>query len=308
MHNTHQVQIAQVNQVNKYFGEKQVLNDVNMSLYEGEVLAILGPNGAGKTTLINLMLGRLSLSAGTMEIFGRQPGDIQVKRLCGTMLQVSSLPDMSTVAEHIQLFQSYYADPMAYDDVIALSGLEKVQDQYSKNLSGGQKQRLLFALAICGNPQLLFLDEPSVGMDINARKSLWKTIIDLKNKGKTIVLTTHYLEEADQLADRIVMLNQGQVIYHGTPDDVKSRINRRKICFVSTDTIDQFVDLAPGDVIESSGKFFYIHSDDPVATLKKLFDKTDNITDLSITAAALEDAFILLNETSKPRKSSVIQF
>lgn len=296
MHSTHQPQIAQVNQVHKYFGDKQALNNVSMSLHEGEVLAVLGPNGAGKTTLINLMLGRLSLSSGTMQIMGHQPGDIHVKRLCGTMLQVSSLPDMSTVAEHIQLFQSYYADPMSYDDVIALSGLQEIQDQYSKNLSGGQKQRLLFALAICGNPQLLFLDEPSVGMDISARKALWKTIIDLKNKGKTIVLTTHYLEEADQLADRIVMLNQGKVIYEGTPDDVKSTINRRKICFTSTDHIDQFVDLAPGDVIECSGKYFHIHSDDPVATLKKLFDRNENIADLSITAAALEDAFILLNQ------------
>ena len=293
--NQHQ-QIASIEHVSKVFADKKALNDVSMTLYKGEVLAVLGPNGAGKTTLIHLMLGKLSTTSGTMSLLNHQPGELALKRQCGTMLQVSNLPDMSTVKEHIQLFSSYYANPIPFDEVMALSGLTAQCDEYTKNLSGGQKQRLLFALAICGDPQLLFLDEPSVAMDVEARKKLWAVITDLKNRGKTIVLTTHYLEEADQLADRIVMLNKGRIIHQGSPQEIKSRINRRTIRFSSAQPISQFVELAVNDDIERRGNFYHIHSDDPVATLKKVFAITEDIIDLSVSAAALEEAFILLNK------------
>ena len=168
--------IASIRGVTKRFDDKLVLNNVDLDLFEGEVLSVLGPNGAGKTTLISTMLGRLSLDSGDISLFGNRPGALEVKRQCGAMLQVSGLPDMSTIKEHITLFQSYYVNPMDYDLVMAFSGLKDIENQYSKTLSGGQKQRLLFALAICGNPKLLFLDEPTVGMDITARKSLWEAI------------------------------------------------------------------------------------------------------------------------------------
>lgn len=147
------------------------------------------------------------------------------------MLQVSGLPEMSTVKEHIQLFSSYYKKPMPYEQVLAYSGLKEIENQLSKTLSGGQKQRLLFALAICGNPKLLFLDEPTVGMDITARKSLWKAIKALKAQDTSILLTTHYLEEAEQLSDRIIMLNHGRVIREGTSVAIKSQISTKRIRF-----------------------------------------------------------------------------
>jgi len=299
MQQNRQVKIASINNVSKKFQEKYALIDVSMDIYQGEVLSILGSNGAGKTTLINMMLGRLSLKEGEITIFGLQPGTLELKRQCGAMLQVSGLPDMLTVKEHIQLFQSYYAIPMQYDKVIELAGLEAIQNQYSKNLSGGQKQRLLFALSICGNPRLLFLDEPSVGMDINARKSLWRTITELKKQGTSIVLTTHYLQEADQLSDRIIMLNQGRIIHQGTPNEIKSSINSRKISFISSASIDQFVNLQSDNTIEYSGKYYEIQSTDTVQTLKQIFAITDDISDLSVTGAALEDAFLLLNKKSE---------
>ncbi|MBL4661666.1 MAG: ABC transporter ATP-binding protein [Alcanivoracaceae bacterium] len=299
MQQNRQIKIASINNVSKKFQEKYALIDVSMDIYQGEVLSILGPNGAGKTTLINMMLGRLSLKEGEIAIFGLQPGVIELKRQCGAMLQVSGLPDMLTVKEHVQLFQSYYTTPMQYDKVIELAGLESIQNQYSKNLSGGQKQRLLFALSICGNPRLLFLDEPSVGMDINARKSLWRTITELKKQGTSIVLTTHYLQEADQLSDRIIMLNQGRIIHQGTPNEIKSSINSRKISFISSASIDQFVNLQSDNTIECSGKYYEIQSTDTVQTLKQIFAITDDISDLSVTRAALEDAFLLLNKESE---------
>ena len=185
--------VACINKVSKSFVDKKSSNtkavdNVSFDLHQGEVLSILGPNGAGKTTLINMMLGRLSLSEGQMDLLGYIPGKIELKRLCGAMLQVSGVPDMSTVKEHIQLFQCYYSNPMAYKKIIELAGLQDIQNNYCKNLSGGQKQRLLFALSICGNPKILFLDEPSVGMDIKSRKSLWNTINELKNNGTSLSL------------------------------------------------------------------------------------------------------------------------
>ena len=148
--------IASLKNISKYFGKEQVLRDISLDIYLGEVLSILGPNGAGKTTLINIMLGRYSLLAGEVSIFDYSPGDIQLKRKCGAMLQISGLPDMSTIKEQIQLFSSYYAQPMAYHQIMALTGLKEIENQFCKNLSGGQKQRLLFALSICGAPKLLF--------------------------------------------------------------------------------------------------------------------------------------------------------
>jgi len=299
-----QIKIASIKQASKVFDKKYALKDITLNIYQGEVLAILGPNGAGKTTLINLMLGRLSLSSGDINILGYQPGDIALKRLSGAMLQVAKLPDMSTIKEHIELFQSYYVTPMPYQQVIALAGLTEIENSLSKNLSGGQKQRLLFALSICGNPKLLFLDEPSVGMDINARKSLWQAITALKQQGTSVILTTHYLEEADQLSDRIIMINQGCIIEQGSPSVIKSRVNSKLIRFFSTDKISHFSALSTVKHIEKSGKYYEIQSNYPENTLKELFAMNTDIADISITGADLEEAFILINEDAELDKSA----
>ena len=280
------------------------LSDVSFDIYRGEILSILGPNGAGKTTLINMMLGQLSLSSGDMKLLGCRPGEIELKRQCGAMLQVSGLPDMSTVKEHIQLFRSYYANPMSYAKVIDIAGLAEIENKYSKNISGGQKQRLLFGLAICGNPKLLFLDEPTVGLDISARRSLWQAITDLKDKGCSIVLTTHYLEEADQLSDRIIMLNQGRVIKTGTPTEIKSQIDSKIIRFSASSELHAIDSIASARSVivktNSSGEQRYeIQSSNPVLTLRELFSMDLDIADLTVSGAALEDAFLSLNEITE---------
>jgi len=290
--------IAEIKQVCKDFDDKTVLSNIDLTLQQGELLAILGPNGAGKTTLINTLLGRLSLTRGEISLFGHPPGTMTVKRQTGAMLQVSALPDMSTIKEHIQLFQSYYPNPMAYEQVIAFAGLKDIENQYSKILSGGQKQRLLFALAICGNPKLLFLDEPTVGMDITARKSLWQAIEKLKSQGTSILLTTHYLEEADQLSDRIVMLNRGNIVREGTAEEIKSQINTKKIRFNSTTNIAVLSALKTVSKVSQLNKpdnYFELESSCVEKTIQEIFQMQLPINDLTIIGAALEDAFELIN-------------
>jgi len=307
--------VVSVINVSKFYGSnsldsKKVLSEVNLDIFEGEILAILGPNGAGKTTLINMMLGRLSLSSGEISLLGHQPGNIELKRQCGAMLQVSSLPDMSTVREHIELFQSYYTNPMDYSQVIEFAQLSELESKYSRDLSGGQKQRLLFALSICGNPKLLFLDEPTVGLDISARRSLWKAIIELKHAGTSVVLTTHYLEEADHLSDRIVIINNGKVIKIGTPKEIKSEFNSKTIRFNSDVNAEVFSKLHAVKKVRTQQLAnqeiqIEIETSDPINTLKEIFSAELIITDLTIAGAALEDAFIKLNQKSKQHEGDL---
>ncbi|PCJ45437.1 MAG: ABC transporter [Gammaproteobacteria bacterium] len=290
--------IAVIENLSKYFKDTKALGNINLCIKSGQVTSILGPNGAGKTTLINILLGRLSASEGHVEIFSRAPGDIVVKRKCGAMLQVSSLPDTLTIKEHLELFQSYYSNPMDYQTLIELADLVDIEHRFSKNLSGGQKQKLLFALAICGNPKLLFLDEPSVGLDVKARKNLWKAINRLKQQGTGIVLTTHYLEEADHLSDHIVMLNNGQIIQEGTPEEIKQAVNFKKIIFKSSLPLSALSELEATTEVAKSGTYFEIKTTNTAASMKIIFDLVEDISELTITAAALEDAFIQLNEPS----------
>ncbi len=300
--------IASIQSVCKSFDDKQVLSNINLNLHQAEVLSVLGPNGAGKTTLINTMLGRLSLDSGEISLFGHPPGSMLVRRQSGAMLQVAGLPDMSTVKEHIELFRSYYAEPMSYDEVMEYAGLKDIENQYSKTLSGGQKQRLLFALAICGNPKLLFLDEPTVGMDITARKSLWKAIEALKAKGTSILLTTHYLEEADRLSDRIVMLSRGKIVREGSPAEIKSQINTKKIRFQSNVDIARLIALKHIDKATqpaADNGYFELESANAELALQALFEQQISIKDLTIVGAALEDAFELINDqTINPQQTT----
>ena len=287
--------IASINDVSKDYGSFRALDQVDLTVHSGEILSVLGPNGAGKTTLINLMLGRLSLATGKIDLFGLPPGSLALKRLCGAMLQVADLPETLTVKEHIQLFQSYYGEPMDYQQVVDYAGLSDIESKLTKGLSGGQKQRVLFALSICGNPRLLFLDEPTVGMDVEARHSLWEAIRNLKASGTSIILTTHYLEEADSLSDRIVMLNQGRIIQEGTPEQIKSQVNTQKIGFNSELDIAELASLNFVQKATKNNGRYELQSSNASGTLQHLLSKTQNVEQLTVTGAALEDAFLQLN-------------
>src|SRR5438445_2208716 len=230
--------VARIEAVSKNFGEVQALLDFNFSVRAGQLTALLGPNGAGKTTAIRLLLGLARPTSGRVSLFDKDPTEVATRMRVGAMLQVGRVPETLRVREHIDLFSSYYPNPLPISDTLAIAGITELRDRKFGDLSGGQKQRVLFALAICGNPDLLFLDEPTVGLDVEARHLLWDEIRKLLERGKTVVLTTHYLEEADALADRIGVINKGSIIAEGTPAQIKSLTAGKKIRCITQLSLD----------------------------------------------------------------------
>jgi ABC-2 type transport system ATP-binding protein len=289
--------IVSVQDLTKSFAGKKALDKINLDIKSGEVVAILGANGAGKTTLINILLGRLEADAGKAQVFGLKAGSLAAKRQAGAMLQVANLPETLKIKEHIQLFQSYYPQPMDYQKVIQYAGLQAMQNRYSKKLSGGEKQRLLFALSICGNPKLLFLDEPSVGMDVEARQGLWQAIRDLREAGTGIVLTTHYLEEADNLADEIVLLKQGKIVKKGSSGQIKSSTQHSTISFSSHQHPDDFAHLPSVFKAHAKGRFIQILSSDINKTLPALMSANQNLQDFSVSHSNLEETFLQVTQS-----------
>lgn len=215
--------VASLNHVTKRFPNGVVaLDDISLTLRRGEVVALLGPNGAGKSTAVKLLMGLSSPTSGTVQIFGADPRNHAARLRTGVMLQIGRAPEMLRVRELIQLFRGYYLNPLPFGELVAMAGLDGIEFRLFGQLSGGQKQRVLFALALAGDPDLVFLDEPTVGLDIKSRRSMWAQIELLAAQGKTVLLTTHYLEEADSLAKRIVVIDKGRVVCEGTPAEVKS--------------------------------------------------------------------------------------
>src|SRR6201994_2838069 len=226
--------VASLHSVTKKFGRQTALDRFSLDLRPGEVVALLGPNGAGKTTAVRLLLGLSQATEGEVEIFGGNPRDRASRMRLGAMLQVGRMPEALRVREHLQLFSSYYAQPRPLNELLAVAGLEGLEERLFGTLSGGQKQRVLFALALCGNPDLICLDEPTLGMDVEARRSMWEQVRKLAGIGKTILLTTHYLEEADALASRIVVIQKGTAIAEGTPEELKAADGSRAIRCVTS--------------------------------------------------------------------------
>ena len=221
--------VAELHDVVKKYGDVTALDGVSLSLTAGRVTALLGPNGAGKTTAVKVLLGLTRPTRGSARLFGFDPRDTVARRRLGVMLQIAKVPDTLKVREHLHLFSSYYPSPMTVSEALAAAGLSAVADRKYGDLSGGQRQRLQFALAICGNPDMLVLDEPTVGLDVESRRAFWQEIRRLTSRGRTILLTTHYLDEADALADRIVVLSSGRIVADGPPHAIKAQ-GRRSAC------------------------------------------------------------------------------
>jgi len=224
---------ARLANVTKRFGTTTALDDLSFSIEPGELVALLGPNGAGKTTAVRLLLGLCAPDSGVARVFGADPRDASNRIRTGAMLQVARVPETLRVREHVELFSSYYPDPMPIAEVIAAAGLEGIEKKKFGDLSGGQKQRLLFGLAICGDPDFIALDEPTVGLDVEARRALWKQIRAFVARGKSVLLTTHYLDEADALADRVIVLDKGRIAAEGTPSDIKHGARSLEDAFLS---------------------------------------------------------------------------
>jgi ABC-2 type transport system ATP-binding protein len=225
--------VAQLRNVTKQYGPTTALDDVTLNLHRGELLALLGPNGAGKTSAVRLLLGLSSPTSGSVAVFGGDPREDANRSRTGVMLQASRVADTLRVREHIALFSSYYRDPLPLPEVLRIARLEALQKRLFKDLSGGEQQRVLFALAICGNPDLLVLDEPTVGLDVRARRAFWGEIKRLRETGRTVLLTTHYLAEADALADRLVVIDRGRILAEGTPVEIKGNAATLEDAFVA---------------------------------------------------------------------------
>jgi ABC-2 type transport system ATP-binding protein len=286
--------IAQLQGASKNFGAVQALRQVDFAVRAGELVALLGPNGAGKTTAVKLFLGLAKPSTGTVNVFGGNPIHAEVRTRIGAMLQVAKVPETLRVREHIDLFSSYYPRPLPLAETLAMAGLQEIKNRVFGELSGGQRQRVLFALALCGEPDILFLDEPTVGLDVESRRLLWEEIRKLISRGKTVLLTTHYLEEADALADRVVVINRGEIIVEGTPAEIKSSTAGRRIRCVSSLDIET-VRALPGVLeVHRDRDALEIHAAEVEAILRDLLMLDPGLSGVEVTSAGLEEAFLAL--------------
>jgi ABC-2 type transport system ATP-binding protein len=286
---------AQLVDATKTYGALQALKGVSLDIEPGEVVAMLGPNGAGKTTSISLMLGLRKPTTGTARLFGLNPTDRRARSRTGVMLQESGTPQVLKVSETIDLFRSYYPRPMPTARVVELAGLEEKAQSQNKDLSGGQRQRLYFALAICGDPDLIFLDEPTVGLDVESRRAFIQSIKGFIATGKTIVLTTHYLEEADELAKRVVVIDHGKIIADASPEEIKSKVVGKKVTFTSPRPLAQSdLEGLPITASEITNQRYVLVTGEPEAVLRELFRRGVDIGDLEVTGAGLEEAFLAL--------------
>jgi ABC-2 type transport system ATP-binding protein len=288
--------VASLTGVTKNYGAVRALHAVNFSVRAGEVVALLGPNGAGKTTAIKLLLGLIQPNSGTVRVFDGNPTNPENRMRTGAMLQVGRVPETLRVREHIDLFSSYYENPMPLAEVLAIAGLEKLRDRKFAELSGGQKQRVLFALAICGNPDLLFLDEPTVGLDVEARRLLWSEIRRLVDRGKTVLLTTHYLQEADALADRVAVINQGEIIAQGTPAEIKSKTAGKRIRCITSLSLAALRQIPGVTDVKEDREAVEIHAAEAEPVVRELLALDSRLSGLEITSAGLEEAFLALTQ------------
>ncbi|MGE5168616.1 MAG: ATP-binding cassette domain-containing protein, partial [Deltaproteobacteria bacterium] len=254
--------------------------------------ALLGPNGAGKTTAISLLLGLLEADAGEARLFSETPKNLSARRRIGAMLQTTAVPDTLQVGELIALFRSYYPQPRTVADIMQLAGVgDLLRRRYGK-LSGGQQRRVQFALAIAGRAEILFLDEPTTGLDIDARGTMWKTIRTLVAEGCAIVLTTHYLEEAEALADRVVVLAHGRIVAEGSVAQIRARVGQRRIRCITE--VDAAAIAGWPDVRSAArdGERMEIVTDSAEAVVRRLLDQDARLHDLEIQRAGLAEAFV----------------
>ncbi|WP_141433751.1 ABC transporter ATP-binding protein [Bacillus sp. 03113] len=285
--------------ISKKYKESIAVEDISFSIKKGEITAILGPNGAGKTTTISMMLGLLKPTNGSVKVFNLDPTEKKVREKIGAMLQEVSVMDGLKVIEIIKLFRSYYPNPFTVEELCQYTGLEEVDLKKRTNkLSGGQKRRLEFALALAGNPDILFLDEPTVGMDIHSRRLFWNTLHELKQRGKTIIFTTHYLQEADDSAERIILIHKGKVAAEGSPIEIKRKLSKQSVSFllkgnIGVELFEEFPYVS--EVYTRKGRT-YLVTDQTDHVLSLLFERKLSVSDIQVEQGKLEEAFEQLTE------------
>lgn len=285
----------------KSFGSLTAVDGVDLTIRPGEVVALLGPNGAGKSTTIDLALGLARPTSGTAELFGAEPIRAIREGRVGAMLQGGALLPALTVAECVALVASAHRHPLSVAEALERARCTEIAKQRVAKLSGGQMQRARFAVAVVSDPDLLFLDEPTAAMDVEARRTFWQSMREFTEEGRTVVFATHYLDEADTYADRIVMLARGRVVADGTPAEVKAVVSGRRIRatagFAWSPAVESALAALPGvrSVEHRAGQLALV-SDDSDSTLRALLAGYDDIHDIEVTAHTMDEAFLALTE------------
>lgn len=279
----------------KAYGPVEAVRGVSLSIGHGETVAILGPNGAGKSTTIDLMLGLARPDQGTVSLFGRPPTAAVAAGAVGGMLQTGSLLRDLSVRELIMMVGSLYPNPLPVDEVLSTTDTTDIAGRRTHKLSGGQTQRVRFAMALVSNPDLLVLDEPTAALDVSARRDFWAVMRKSAASGKTVVFATHYLEEADAYADRVVLMTGGQIVADGPPTEIKARIGRRSIrATLAVADASELEKLTGVINVERRGESITLRCDESDAALRELLTRYPAARDIEVTGAGLEEAFIEL--------------
>tara|TARA_B100000676_G_C18070209_1_gene843774 strand:+ start:1534 stop:2211 length:678 start_codon:yes stop_codon:yes gene_type:complete len=222
-------EVAELIDVHKRFADTEALRGLSMTVMQGEIVAVLGPNGAGKTTAMNLLLGLRQPDQGTVRLYGQDPRNWCARRNIGVTPQDTDFPEALISREIIELVRTHFPKPASTSDLIERFGLEGFVDRQTGGLSGGQKRRLALALAFAGNPDVAFLGEPTTGLDPGVRRDFWRTMKDFANQGGTLLLTTHYLEEAEALASRVVLIDRGQILMEGNVEEIRAQVGLMRV-------------------------------------------------------------------------------
>lgn len=282
-------------------GRVHAVRGVDISIAPGETVALLGPNGAGKSTTIDMLLGLLPPDSGSVTLFGMTAEKAIAAGAVGAMLQTGGLIQDLSVRELLTMMASFYPNPLAVDEVVALTGIEDLVGRKTTKLSGGQTQRLRFALALVSNPDLLVLDEPTVALDVEARREFWITMREFAARGKTVVFATHYLEEADAYADRIILMARGVVVADGPATEIKATVGLRTIraTLPGADTL-RLAALPGVTNVDLRGDAVLLNCNDADTALRAFLPAFPAAHDIEVSGAALEDAFLQLTAATEP--------
>jgi ABC-2 type transport system ATP-binding protein len=276
-------------------GLVHAVRGIDVSIHRGETVALLGPNGAGKSTTIDMLLGLLPPDAGSVSLFNHTPRQAVDAGLIGAMLQSGELIQYLSVRELLMMMAAIYPAPLGVDEVLEQTGLQAIAGRRTQKLSGGETQRVRFALAIVSNPDLLVLDEPTVAMDVESRHEFWDSMRAFAARGKTVVFATHYLEEADQNADRVVLMARGQIVADGPPTEIKGRVGSRTIRATLADADPgELAALAGVASAERRGEAVVLVCSDSDQAIRALLERFPAARDIEIAGAGLEDAFLAL--------------
>jgi len=286
----------------KSYGAVRAVRGIDVSVDPGETVALLGPNGAGKSTTIDMILGLLEPDGGTASVFGRTPTQAVDAGLVAAMLQTGGLIRDLKVRELVALAASLYPKPLDVGEILDLTGIQSISEQMTHKLSGGQTQRVRFAIALVADPELLVLDEPTVAMDVEGRREFWATMREFASRGKTILFATHYLEEADAYADRVVLMAAGRVVADGAPTEIKALVGTRTIRATLPGAALEALERLPGvSNAERHGESVVLVCSDSDAAIRALLDGFSHARDIEIRGAGLEEAFLQLTTAEEEK-------